>query len=249
MGEMAELYDHDLDPDDDYYDAMQHPKKERQMPRKKGIVSYVGYKKLKRATVWSFALDGDDNYYRTGFDRPERDDGEKIEEGDMVRFEYEKTKYGLEVDMDTLEVKEGDGPPPKKKAPARKSGGGGKSTENWDARAKYWEDKEKYDKEVTARMYNFRSAAQMAKDIVLKAQELDLLPKAKTKAAALDDLIEKVQVVRDQLFEELEEKVHLFETGEVQKEESPVAGLDEEDFDKDEPDSSDWDDDDDDWDD
>lgn len=66
-----------------------------------GVVERVNKKRIDtvngKKPVYSFLLD-DDEWYRTGFKKPD------IEEGDEVEFEYEETEYGLEVVMDTLEV-------------------------------------------------------------------------------------------------------------------------------------------------
>jgi len=75
-----------------------------------GLVKVVSKKKIKTKNgmkpVYSICVedeDGDETWYRTGFDMPECD------KGDTIEFDFEETDYGLEIDVSTLNVVEGDG--------------------------------------------------------------------------------------------------------------------------------------------
>ena len=215
---------------DDLYDAMQDPekyikpKRKQKMAQCEGIVTYVGYKKLPNAKspVWSFAIgDNDDRvYYRTGFKKPVRQGEEQIEVGDEIKFEFNVTQYGNEVNMDRFKVlKVGPG---KVDKPAYKAKGGGGKVD-YAAKDKYWADKDKYDKEVTAPLYNYRFSLATAKDLVIEAKKLELLPKAKTKGAEMDLLVSQIALMGEEIFALVNAKKESFLNPVVEETPEPAA--------------------------
>lgn len=167
---------------------------------RKGMVAKVFSKDVKPGfTLHSISLVDDDTYYGTHTTAPLRGDGSPLQEGDLVQFSCEDTKYGTQIVAGTLKSKAGNGPPRNTKSGGTKGAG----KEDFAARAQYWEEKEKYDKEVTSQMINYRSSHMQATTIVLAALDKGILPvagKAKDdKFQSVLDMIDKVkfEVYRD----------------------------------------------------
>ena len=179
---------------------------------RQGMVAKVFKKEVKPGfTLHSFCLVDDDSYYGTHTTQPKRGDGSAVQEGDLVKFSCEKTKYGMQVIEGTLKVKAGTGAPPK---PANKSTGN-KGGENWDARAKYWDEKEKYDKEVTSKMINYRSAQMQAVSLVTVALDKGILPVAgKAKEGKFESFIEIVDKIKLEIYTDLCNQALALERGE-----------------------------------
>lgn len=71
------------------------------MANKSGVVGWVGSKRINGRVFHSFKLDGEDDFYRTGFDPI------PAEQGDFVSFEYSThDKYGNQVDVSTVKKAE-----------------------------------------------------------------------------------------------------------------------------------------------
>lgn len=157
-----------------------------------------------KVILHSFQLQGDNRYFRTGTDR-------LVAEGDYITFDIEGNNN---VVGHTLEKGKAQPPQtaPRASAPAsggygrgnwNKGGGGGnaaaskpKSTENWDARAKYWDDKEKRDIEVVEPRITFSSAQSCAIEVVKAALEKDILAFGNaSKGAKLGMLLDYVDEV------------------------------------------------------
>ena len=93
---------------------------------------------------FSFLVDG--TWYGCGVRNP------KVSKGDKVKFEASQNGKYWNVDMNTFKSKEGEAPQVSQNKSAgsyKKSGGGGggQTTENWEARQKYWDNKEQLDVE------------------------------------------------------------------------------------------------------
>lgn len=110
----------------------------------KGVVSRISSKDWpgRNGTVYlySFQLEGDRNWYRTGSDKP------SFQQGDSISFDYNEDNRGGKTIVAASVVKQAASvaQAPAPRAQAASSG----SRENWDARAKYWDDKEKREIEV-----------------------------------------------------------------------------------------------------
>jgi hypothetical protein len=94
-----------------------------------------------KVTLYSFQLTGDNKFYRTGTE-------DKARKGDYIEFEFDPKGN---VDLDSVKVVEDEAPPAAPAAAAKPSFAGRssyskpKTSENWEARAEYWDDKEKRD--------------------------------------------------------------------------------------------------------
>jgi len=111
---------------------------------KQGTIEFfnpAGKKVGNRGSVaYSFKMD-DGEWYSCGFDSP----GD-LGVGDQVKFENVQNSKGYwNVNLDTLKVKKNKNPV----STAKKAAGG---KENYDARAKYWEDKEVRDLDLQKRI-------------------------------------------------------------------------------------------------
>lgn len=107
----------------------------------KGVVSNTSAKDWKgrngNVTLYSFQIEGDKGWYRCGTDKP------AFSMGDSISFEYEEQNGNRTLVAGSVTKVAA---APATRAPAVKTSG--KVQENWDARAKYWDDKEKRDIEV-----------------------------------------------------------------------------------------------------
>lgn len=176
--------------------------------RVKGVVKYINEKEWddrrsgETIMLYSFKLEGDDDYYRTGQTKPE------FEEGQSVAFEADNKNN---VDLDTLEVLE----TAVKKAPkatGRSSAGGSfrkAASGSAGGRDEYWAKKEERDLEKDARYQKvdiprmtFCTAQDAAVELVTVALEHDCLPKIGTaaKTARLSALLAYVDEITDRFF-------------------------------------------------
>lgn len=143
----------------------------------------------KTIVLHSFKVNSDNRWFRTGTDRP------NLNEGDFVEFEF--APKGNRVDLSSIkQIDASEAPPPAPPAAKKSFGGGGakkKGGENWDARGKYWEDKEKRDIEVVEPRITFCSAQSDAIDLITAALANDCLSFGNmAKGAKLDYLYELV---------------------------------------------------------
>ena len=118
----------------------------------------------------SFKLDSEKRFFRTGTTKCS-----EIKKGAYVEFVAD-TKKNNQVDLKSIEVKEAPA-----EAPKRQSSGSGavqkgsSSKENWDARAKYWSDKEVRDLEVIEPRITLMAGYNIAAQIVAAAARSDAL--------------------------------------------------------------------------
>lgn len=176
--------------------------------RVKGIVRYINEKEWddrrsgETIMLYSFKLDGDDDYYRTGQTKPE------FEEGQSIAFEVDNKNN---VDLETVEVLEAE----VKKAPKAtgrpaKSGGFSKNASgSAGGRDEYWAKKEARDLEKDARYQKvdiprmtFCTSQDAAVSLVTAALQHDCLPKIGTvsKTARLSALLAYVDEITDRFF-------------------------------------------------
>ena len=173
--------------------------------RVKGVVKYINEKEWddrrsgETIMLYSFKLEGDDDYYRTGQTKPE------FEEGQSVAFEVDNKNN---VDLETVEVLETavkKGP----KAGASKGGGFRKSAPAAGGRDDYWAKKEERDLEKDARYQKvdiprmtFCTSQDAAVSLVTAALQHDCLPKIGTvsKTARLTALLAYVDEITDRFF-------------------------------------------------
>lgn len=139
----------------------------------KGTVEAIASKKVGKGYAYSFLVDGE--WYRHGFDKP------KFEKGFMVQFDDTPHEYGV-IDVSTLQFKKGTAVNNKSAGGVAKSAGKSSSqSENWEARAQYWDEKDKRDivKDI---QYNYRSAFHMAAELVQFGVDKELIKLRKTKS-------------------------------------------------------------------
>ena len=109
----------------------------------KGVVSNTSAKDWtgRNGTVvlYSFQIEGDRAWYRCGTEKP------SFSKGDSIAFSYESDGKGNTLVPNSVTKLEG---VPAQRAPAVASVAKGATKENWDARAAYWDAKEKREIEV-----------------------------------------------------------------------------------------------------
>ena len=156
-----------------------------------GIVSKISEKVLPSGTYFSFILDGDNQWYRTGRDKP------KFMPGHKVKFQSKTDQYGTHCDLKTVQFKEGEAPPAQ--APAAAKSTGGKS--DFQMRQAYWEDKEQRDI-VNQKRISYQAATNTAIQIVNSALacEAITLPAAKTKGKRFEALQEIIANEADRIY-------------------------------------------------
>jgi hypothetical protein len=117
------------------------------MSETSGVVTFTFSKKAgnRGGKIYSFIINDDGIWYSCGFEDP------KLKEGDSISFSFEEDewapgKVSNKVDLSSIVVEEKAPDKPKPTNKKQKQGAGGtKVQENWDARAKYWENKEGQD--------------------------------------------------------------------------------------------------------
>lgn len=176
--------------------------------RVKGVVKYINEKEWddrrsgEKIMLYSFKLEGDDDYYRTGQTKPD------FEEGQSIAFEVDNKNN---VDLETVEVLEAEvKKAPKAGArPAARSGGFRKDAAASGGRDAYWEKKEARDLEKDARYQKvdiprmtFCTSQDAAVSLVTAALQHDCLPKIGTvsKTARLSALLAYVDEITDRFF-------------------------------------------------
>lgn len=197
----------------------------------KGQVEAISRKKAGKGYAYSFKVG--DNWYRHGFDEP------KFKKGNVVQFDDTPGAYDV-IDTSTVRYKEG--PPLPNNASAGQTAGkagksGGGQAENWEARAKYWDEKDKRDitKDV---QYNYRSAFFGAVDLIKFGVEHDMLSLGAKNASAAkkwDAFMTQV----DELANDLHSRFLSIEEGQVTSnapDDDPADEPVDDDFDDDLPD-------------
>lgn len=174
--------------------------------RVKGVVKYINEKEWddrrsgETITLYSFKLEGDDDYYRTGQTKPE------FEEGQSIAFEVDKKNN---VDMETIEVLETEVKKAPKAAGKAGSGGGFRKPAAGGSREDYWAKKEERDVARDARYQavdiprmTFCSAQDAAVELVTAALQHECLPKigTVTKTARLTALLTYVDEITDRFY-------------------------------------------------
>ena len=170
-----------------------------------GTVTWAGSNTIKtkagkNAVMHSFKIDNSDEYFRCGFVDP------KVEKGEYIKFDYEvHPSWGNQVEVKSVtKVEEkivtgGSTPPATKKS--------GPAKENYEARAQYWEDKEKRDIETQIRI-SYQAATNTAIEVVRLALEQDAISLGAAKAKKLDLLKSYVEEVAEELFSKYQMKPH-----------------------------------------
>ena len=153
-----------------------------------GVVGWVGSKDIRGRKYWSFRIDGNDNWFRTGSDKP------PLKNGDNVSFAYEETQYGNQVAIDSIKVS-ADAPP----ASGASSSGGASSRDD------YWSRKEETDQFVQ-RMIQFNHCTNAAVSVAKLALDAGILPLGSgSKAGKMDALLAQVSAIRNALYDEVED--------------------------------------------
>ena len=156
------------------------------MPNVSGVVKWVGSKAVRNSTLWSFSVEGNTEFFRCGFTKP------NINKGDNVTFEYEVNQYGNQVNAKDIRVLGSAPPQAARPAPAQQVSGGGKDD--------YWKKKEENDVVKDASI-QYMACTNTAVSILKLAQDAGVLTLgAGAKANKLDTLLQQVYLIRDELY-------------------------------------------------
>ncbi len=179
-----------------------------------GVVSQVSAKPFtdkwgKNITLYSFQIQGDNGWYRTGTNAPQ------CNQGDQVQFVFEQQGNNRKVDNNSIQVTGSGGGAPQQAppqmqqgnqpmqapqavpqaAPAPQQARGGANT-----RDDYWKNKEEYDKGVTQPRIAYAAAQKSAVAIVTAALANDVLGFGNAKKAdKMTMLMEYVEQVTCEL--------------------------------------------------
>jgi hypothetical protein len=146
--------------------------------------------------LYSFTLQGDRTYYRTGTTDIQ------FNSGDCIRFVTD----GQKVDLTTIEAADASevaAQAPSPQAPAQAFGG--KPKEDWNARSKYWDAKEIRDVEViqpNIQQQSARNASISLVDILLREKALPDFTTAKA-AERMDIVLDAVDLLTDRFVERM----------------------------------------------
>lgn len=156
------------------------------MPNVSGVVKWVGSKAVRNSTLWSFTIEGNDEFFRCGFAQP------KINKGDNVSFNYEVNQYGNQVKATDIKILA------PSQAPVQTSRGS--STSSVGGKDDYWKKKEENDvvKDVSIQ---YMACTNTAVSILKLAQDAGVLALGTgAKAGKLDALLQQVYLIRDELY-------------------------------------------------
>ena len=186
------------------------------MPNVSGVVKWVGSKAVRNSTLWSFSVEGNTEFFRCGFTKP------NINKGDNVTFEYEVNQYGNQVNAKDIRVLGSAPPQAARAAPAQQVFGGGSKDD-------YWKKKEENDVVKDASI-QYMACTNTAVSILKLAQDAGVLTLgAGAKANKLDTLLQQVYLIRDELYGQVMEARDKAAKGEdiVDKQLSQVVADDE----------------------
>ena len=162
-----------------------------------GYVEAANSREAGGKTYFSMLVDG--TWYGTGTVNP------KVSKGDKVRFEASQNGKYWNADMKTFESKEGEAPKTSQGKSASSYGGGNKGgngagSENWEARQKYWDNKELLDIE-RQQIISLQAATNTSIEIINSAigHGIVTIPGSK-KADKFDGYVELVKGTAMDLF-------------------------------------------------
>ena len=185
------------------------------MPNVSGVVKWVGSKAVRNSTLWSFSVEGNTEFFRCGFTKP------NINKGDNVTFEYEVNQYGNQVNAKDIRVLGSAPPQAARTAPTQQVSGGSKDD--------YWQKKEENDVVKDASI-QYMACTNTAVSILKLAQDAGVLTLgAGAKANKLDTLLQQVYLIRDELYGQVMEARDKAAKGEdiVEKQLSQIVADDE----------------------
>lgn len=172
------------------------------MAQETGTVLAVSSKQLQSGTYYSFNVN--DVWYRTGKKRA------PVEKGYKVRFNYTEDKYGKQVDLTSVQFKEGEAP--KSTGKSYNAGGAGKDS--------YWADKEKRDVDTQKRI-SYQAAMNTAINVVNGAISNEYLKIPGGKKATLEAYFAAIKEQAAELYRDYqnvpENHESLMDTGEETK--------------------------------
>lgn len=161
------------------------------MPNVTGVVKWVGSKAVRNSTLWSFSIEGNTEFFRCGFTKP------NINKGDNVTFEYEVNQYGNQVNAKAIRVLGSAPPQAAPTAPTQQVSGGSKDD--------YWKKKEENDVVKDASI-QYMACTNTAVSILKLAQDAGVLTLGTgAKANKLDTLLQQVYLIRDELYSQVME--------------------------------------------
>jgi len=147
-----------------------------------GVVSDTSSRDFGDATLYSFQIEGDRRYFRLGEDAP------TFGKGQHITFTSRKKGKNSNVWLSSVTISDGvpaAAPTPAAAAPAAPaaagapSGGGYKGYNNksefFDAKDRYWDEKEKYQKEVVDPRISFSASQKDAVALVTAALDNEAL--------------------------------------------------------------------------
>lgn len=167
----------------------------------KGVVSMVSEKEFEdRETgedilLYSFQIEGDKRYFRTGQNEPE------FEEGDGVKFTF--NTQGNKVDFKSIEVIDVEEAARAPK-PTRTKSSAGRSTRTagGNSREDYWANKAKREVEVIEPRITYAASAHDATAVVVAALQSDALSFGSTaKGKKLDMICDFVDLVAARFYQ------------------------------------------------
>lgn len=143
---------------------------------------------------------GGENWYGHGFKEP------SFSQGDTISFTATKNGRFTNIDASSVSVQSGGGSSSSSSSSSGSSGGGGGSkSENWEARQKYWEQKEERDlvREERIAWAGARTHAISVVDIGLRE---DALPLPQKKADKMDAIVAAINEYTEQFYQQTSER-------------------------------------------
>lgn len=169
------------------------------MANAKGVVSNTSAKEWPgrngTVTLYSFQLEGDRNWYRCGSVKP------PFNKGDMIEFQYQTDAKGANTLQEGSVVKMEHSPAKAAPPPGTAFTKAAPIKENWDARAAYWDAKEKREIEVVEPRITLSASRTAAIAVVGLALQHDAIPFGNAaKGARLGIILDAVDEVTNRYY-------------------------------------------------
>lgn len=146
----------------------------------------------------AFNVKVDSEWYGFGFDDPEGKPWQ-LQRGDIIEFDITRRGNYVNIAPDTVKVV---GQEEKKQSASKPSSNG--SNENWDARAKYWEDKEQRDV-ITQTAIQYQSSRNAAIEVVDALMRHGLIKLPAKQADQYDAYMQYIDTVTQRFEEDVEQ--------------------------------------------
>ncbi len=161
----------------------------------KDFIEITIKKIFQRGQFWN-VISEDEEFFGVGTNKP------SFNEGDTISFEYtQRGRFMNAVPQTISVVSRGEASSPRSKPAAKAKSAPAK--EDWGARNKYWEDKEKRDI-IIQKGIRYQSSRNAAIEVVTSAVSNGAISLGSKKAEQLDNLLDAIDIVTERFEKDVE---------------------------------------------